>query len=101
MPSIRRTSSRPSPAPEKPDNDASKQPPPIRLIYKKELCEWLGLSFVTIWRLIRQGLLPPPRILGGKSVWFEHEINERLAQLPVRRYKKKAPPDAGAGKEKS
>jgi predicted DNA-binding transcriptional regulator AlpA len=74
-------------APQEPNNDATRQAP-VRLIFKKELLHRVGLSFPTIWRLMREDRFPPARVIGRKSAWYEHEINEYLAQLPLRRYKK-------------
>jgi predicted DNA-binding transcriptional regulator AlpA len=75
-------------APEEPNNDATEQPPPIRLIFRKELQRRVGLSYPTIWRMMREDRFPPARVIGGRSAWFEHEVDQYLAKLPLRRYKK-------------
>jgi predicted DNA-binding transcriptional regulator AlpA len=37
---------------------------------------------------MRQDKFPRARVIGGKSFWFEHEIDAFLDTLPLRRYKK-------------
>jgi predicted DNA-binding transcriptional regulator AlpA len=61
---------------------------PSRLISKRELLQRVPLSFPTIWKLMRQDKFPRARVIGGKSFWFEHEIDAFLDTLPMRRYKK-------------
>jgi predicted DNA-binding transcriptional regulator AlpA len=43
--------------------------------------------------MMREGRFPRARIIGGKSVWFEHEIDALLDTLPLRRYKNDAQAD--------
>jgi predicted DNA-binding transcriptional regulator AlpA len=66
-----------------------------RLIYKPELLDRVGLSYTTIWTMMREGRFPRSRVIGGKSAWVEREVAEHLASLPVRRLKGD-PPDEGA-----
>ena len=48
-----------------------------RIIRKKELLPFIGLSDVTIWRMERAGKFPRRIRLGGNSVgWYESEIIE-------------------------
>jgi prophage regulatory protein len=48
-----------------------------RVIRKKELLPFIGLSDVTIWRMERAGKFPRRIRLGGNSVgWYESEIIE-------------------------
>jgi predicted DNA-binding transcriptional regulator AlpA len=65
--------------------------PPVRLIFKRELLKRIPLSFPTIWKMMRENRFPRARIIGGKSAWFESEIDHFLASLPVRPYKDDAP----------
>ena len=58
-----------------------------KLIFKKELLRRVGLSFPTVWKLMREGRFPRARIIGGKSAWLESEIDEFVASLPLRPYK--------------
>jgi predicted DNA-binding transcriptional regulator AlpA len=71
---------------------------PRRLISKRQLLERFPLSFPTIWKMMCQGRFPRARIIGGKSVWFEEEIDAFLDTLPPRRYKNAASPDVKIGK---
>ena len=71
---------------------------PRRLISKRQLLERFPLSFPTIWKMMCQGRFPRARIIGGKSVWFEDEIDAFLDTLPPRRYKNAASPDEKSGK---
>lgn len=89
-----------SPAPASPDNPTREPevgPPPIRLISKSELLKRVPLSFPTIWKLMRQNRFPCARVIGGKSVWLETEVNDFLAGLPLRRYKDAVPARADDG----
>jgi prophage regulatory protein len=80
----------PSPLSESPDPHtigADVGPPPIRLISKSDLLKRVPLSFPTIWKMMQQGRFPRARVIGGKSVWIESEVNDFLAALPLRQYK--------------
>jgi predicted DNA-binding transcriptional regulator AlpA len=61
--------------------------PPIRLISKSELRKRVPLSFPTIWKMMQQNRFPRARVIGGKSVWIESEVDDFLAALPLRHYK--------------
>jgi len=58
-----------------------------RLISKSEVLRRVGLSYPTVWNRMREGTFPRCRISGGKSVWFEDEIEAWMAGLPKRRLK--------------
>ncbi len=60
-----------------------------RLIYKKEVCHRSGLSYPTIWKLMRAGEFPRSRVVtkGGKVAWFDDEFDDWLDRLPVRKLK--------------
>jgi predicted DNA-binding transcriptional regulator AlpA len=64
---------------------------PIRLISKSELLKRVPLSFPTIWKMMQQGGFPRARVIGGKSVWIESEVDDFLAALPLRQYKGDVP----------
>jgi predicted DNA-binding transcriptional regulator AlpA len=66
-------------------------PPPVRLIFKRELLQRIGLSFPTIWKMMKQGRFPRARIIGGKSAWIESEVDDFIAALPLRQYKDDQP----------
>lgn len=57
-----------------------------RVIRKKELLPFIGLSDVTIWRMERAGKFPRRIRLGGNSVgWYESEIIEWQEQKKAER----------------
>jgi predicted DNA-binding transcriptional regulator AlpA len=58
-----------------------------RLIDKREVLRRVGLSYPTVWKRMRKGTFPRCRISGGKSVWFEDEIEAWMEGLPKRRLK--------------
>ena len=54
------------------------------LIRKKQLCQELGVSPATAWRMVKDNRLPQPRKLGENSIaWLRSEIEEYVANLPV------------------
>ncbi len=60
---------------------------PNRLIYRPELLRRIGLSYPTVWRMMREGKFPRGRAVGGKTAWLESEIDNWIAALPERRLK--------------
>lgn len=50
----------------------------VRLIYKPELLDRVGLSYTTIWHMMRDGRFPRSRVIGGRSAWVEREVDEHL-----------------------
>jgi prophage regulatory protein len=58
-----------------------------RLLFKPEVIERTGLSFPTIWGLMRKGEFPRSRIVGGRSAWLSSEIDAWIRRLPVRKLK--------------
>lgn len=69
------------------------QPPPNmvpankRFIYKPEVVERVGKTFVTIWRWMGGGKFPTARTVGGQIAWLESDIDEWMESLPLRQYK--------------
>jgi predicted DNA-binding transcriptional regulator AlpA len=57
-----------------------------KFIFKSELLERLGQSYPTLWKRMRRGEFPLPRILGNKNVWLASEVDDYLAGLPCRQY---------------
>lgn len=48
----------------------------LKVIRKPEVLSLVGLSNASLYRLIKDSLLPPPFSLGCRAVgWYEHEIN--------------------------
>lgn len=74
---------KPSPTPER--SPAADQSP--RLLTKPQVCAIAGVTYPTLWKLMREGVFPRARILGGRSMWRSDEIDQWLAGLPVRRLK--------------
>ena len=60
---------------------------PDRLIYRPDLLRRIGLSYPTVWRMMREGKFPRGRAVGGKTAWLESEIDHWIAALPERRLK--------------
>ena len=59
-----------------------------RLIFKPELRRRVGLSYTSIWNLMRQGRFPRSVTVGdGRVAWRESEVNEWLDNLPRQRLK--------------
>lgn len=56
----------------------------IRYIDKRQLLARVPYSYVTIWKRMKAGTFPAPRVLGGKNVWSEEEVNAYLASLAKR-----------------
>jgi predicted DNA-binding transcriptional regulator AlpA len=78
---------RPAPPRRRPVKSESVSPAPSKgkIIFINDVLERTGNpSKVTIWRWVKRGILPPPRVLGGRNVWFDTEINERLNNLARR-----------------
>jgi prophage regulatory protein len=62
--------------------------PDIRLLSKGEVLAKVGLSYVSIWKLIREGAFPRAVVIGGgKNAWLEHQVDAWIAALPRRRLK--------------
>jgi predicted DNA-binding transcriptional regulator AlpA len=60
---------------------------PVRLQDKREILAITGLTYPTIWKMMRAGTFPRSRVVGGKSMWRSDEIDEWLTGLPIRRLK--------------
>ena len=60
---------------------------PKRLIGKLEVLDRVGVSFATLWAWQVAGTFPRGREVGGKTMWFEHEVDKWLDDRPVRRLK--------------
>ena len=58
-----------------------------RLIFRREVLRRVGLSYPTIWKMMREGRFPRSRVCGGKSAWLEKEIDTWIEGLPLRRLK--------------
>jgi excisionase family DNA binding protein len=43
-------------------------------IVAEEVAALLGIHRSTVWRWIDQGLLPPPRRIGGRTLWLRADV---------------------------
>jgi predicted DNA-binding transcriptional regulator AlpA len=59
----------------------------VRLLGKPEILVLTGLTYPTIWKMMRAGAFPRSRVVGGKSKWRSDEVEHWLADLPVRKLK--------------
>ena len=63
----------------------------IRLLSKAEVVEKVGLSFPTLWGMMRRGEFPIARTLASRPAWLASEVEDFINNLPTRKYK--AAPD--------
>jgi len=56
----------------------------VRLITKRQLTAMVGVSYPTIWRWMRAGKFPQGLAVGSLTRWRSDEIDEWLAELPLR-----------------
>jgi predicted DNA-binding transcriptional regulator AlpA len=60
-------------------------PSKAKIIFTNEVLARTGNpSKVTLWRWIKRGIIPPPRVLGGRNTWTDTQIDELLNNLPRR-----------------
>jgi prophage regulatory protein len=60
---------------------------PSRFVFKPEVLDRVGVSYVSLWQWMREGKFPCSREVGGKVAWLESEIDEWIATRPLRKYK--------------
>ncbi|SRR6266404_3976325 len=68
-------------------NEANNVRKQSRFVFKPEVLDRVGVSYVTIWQWMREGKFPCSREVGGKVAWLESEIDEWMATRPLRKYK--------------
>jgi prophage regulatory protein len=56
---------------------------PPRLIGKGEVIDQTSLSYPMIWRLMRDGKFPRSRVIAGRVLWLQSEIDDWVNKLPV------------------
>lgn len=62
--------------------------PGSRLLSKRELLDKVGLTYPSVWKLMRAGAFPRAVVIGGgKNAWLEHEVDAWIAALPRRQLK--------------
>jgi predicted DNA-binding transcriptional regulator AlpA len=63
----------------------------LRLLKKRDVLRLTGVSYPTLWAWMCAGKFPRARIVGkgrkGRSHWRSDEVEQWLANLPVRRLK--------------
>jgi predicted DNA-binding transcriptional regulator AlpA len=60
---------------------------PPRLLPKAEVCQRVGLTFPTIWKMIQKREFPRPCRNGTKTMWIETEIDDYVLSRPRCFYK--------------
>ena len=55
--------------------DLQKEPPPPRLLSKKQLLQRVAFSYTTIWKMMKAGKFPKSHKIGGKVFWLESDVN--------------------------
>jgi len=55
---------------------------PRRLVFKPEVRARTGLSDTTIWRKMREQTFPLSLDMGGRTAWYEDEIDDWMNSLP-------------------
>ncbi len=58
-----------------------------RLIFRRELINTVGVSYVTVWSWMRAGTFPRGRDIGGRTAWIESEVAAWIASRPIRHLK--------------
>jgi predicted DNA-binding transcriptional regulator AlpA len=69
---------------------------PMQLYGRHEVVALLGLSFPTVWAMMRRNEFPRGRVVGGKTKWLSTEVDAWLNGLEKRRLKGDAEPEAVA-----
>ena len=68
---------------------------PFRLVSKAEVLDLVGLSYPTIWAMMRDGKFPRSREIGGKVAWLASELKYWISNRPISKLKGDPPPAAG------
>ena len=73
------------------------RPPPARLhvwlLSKRDVLAIVGVSYPTLWSMMRANTFPRSRKVGGQSKWVSSEVAAWLAALPKTRLKGDALPN--------
>jgi predicted DNA-binding transcriptional regulator AlpA len=59
---------------------------PLIFISKRQLLQRVPYSYPTIWKLMRKGQFPRPRVMFGKNAWDAEAVDGFLRSLPQRQY---------------
>ena len=66
----------------RPGTMAAEQRSLDRLIFRSELIDIVGVSYVTVWSWMRAGTFPRGRDIGGRTAWIESEVAAWIASRP-------------------
>ena len=55
-----------------------------QLLTRQEVVALVGLTYPSIWLMMREGRFPRSRVVGGKSMWVSGEIDAWVDALPLR-----------------
>jgi predicted DNA-binding transcriptional regulator AlpA len=75
---------------------AARPPPPrlhVWLLSKRDVLDIVGVSYPTLWAMMRANKFPRSRKVGGQSKWVSTEVAAWLAALPKCRLKGDPLPD--------
>jgi predicted DNA-binding transcriptional regulator AlpA len=62
----------------------SQPKPPSRLIDRHEVLRRVPATWDIVYRLMKANAFPAARVIGGKSVWLENEIEAWVVSRPMR-----------------
>jgi predicted DNA-binding transcriptional regulator AlpA len=66
---------------------ADARPPPRGFFYKQEVCRIVDRTWPQLWRWIRAGKFPKPRLHGGRPIWLQSDLDMYFAGLAECQYK--------------
>ncbi|MCW5686553.1 MAG: AlpA family phage regulatory protein [Pseudolabrys sp.] len=66
-----------------------------RLLSRKEICAFLGVSYTTVWSWMRAGKFPRSIDLNGIPKWRESDVRRAVDACPERRLKPLAAAESG------
>jgi predicted DNA-binding transcriptional regulator AlpA len=53
---------------------------------RSQVARKLNISRVTLWRRMKEGRVPPPRVVAGFELWNAAELDAWLAQQPIKAF---------------
>lgn len=53
-----------------------------RGLNREQTAAYIGIGASLFDNLVDEGLMPPPRVMGGRRVWDLHEVDQAFDQLP-------------------
>lgn len=84
MPELHKDKTRKVGRPPDPPEDPPSSPP-VKMLSRRQMLAKVGpVSYPTIWKMMNEGTFPRARLFGKRTVWFEHELDAYLANLPLR-----------------